>query len=75
MSTQTDNPVETKKIPLPSLSTLSHGTCGYDAYMFLQESLVVSIPLSLSDCLLQPLLPGEEAVILFLPPADALLLP
>lgn len=31
--------------------------------------------LSLSDCLLQPLLPWEEAVILFLPPADALLLP
>lgn len=50
------------------------GTCGYDAYTLLHESPVVSIPLSLSDCLLQPLLPGEEAVILFLPPADALLL-
>lgn len=31
--------------------------------------------LSLSDCLFQPLLPWEEAVILVLPPADALLLP
>lgn len=66
---------EKKNIRPLSHSTLSLGTCGYDAYMFLQESLVVSIPLSLSDCLLQPLLPREEAVILFLPPADALLLP
>lgn len=64
-----------KKYPSPHSLQPPPGLVVMDAYMFLQEGLVVSIPLSLSDCLLQPLLSWEEAVILFFPSADALLLP